>query len=305
MCSRKRILRMVGGLFYVVLPGVRATLEDRADGTFVLQTLDADLAYLQAQKDRAKPGLWRVKEDSVTFQEDGAVKREKNRMVVIADRAADTPAQVAKYVRAALEKVDNTLKMAVAHSGFDLHYTPGSGIVGLKSARKALDSGQDKEIVESAILLANAISRVSSVPGVTWFSDWGGSAVLTRALQILSNEKSVSLENHRIVLNRPTTSSSLATKLAKELNVELIEKKVGITPKEIVGNHLSSGVSLKGMGQAGVFGISAASAAFSVIEPGAGFIAIAAKAVGFAGAMYFVGASVVSGTKNLSGKKYK
>jgi hypothetical protein len=34
------------GVFYVVLPGVRATLEDREDGTFVLQTLQADLGYL-------------------------------------------------------------------------------------------------------------------------------------------------------------------------------------------------------------------------------------------------------------------
>lgn len=48
------------GLFYLVLPGVRATLEDRADGTFTLQTLQADLAYMQGQGEHAKPGLWRV-----------------------------------------------------------------------------------------------------------------------------------------------------------------------------------------------------------------------------------------------------
>ena len=69
------------GLFYLVLPGVRATLEDRADGTFTLQTLQADLGYLEGQGTFRKPGLWRVKDvegslDPV-FQEDGAVLRKK------------------------------------------------------------------------------------------------------------------------------------------------------------------------------------------------------------------------------------
>jgi hypothetical protein len=189
----------------------------------------------------------------------------------------------------------------VDNSGFDLHYTPGPAIVGIKSARKALTTDQDKEMVESAILLANTMYRASSVPGMTWLSDWGGSAILTRALQILSHEKSVKLENHRVVLNRPTTSSSQTAKLAKELDIELVEKRTGLTPREIVGNHLHTDVGLKDAFKAAVFGVSGAGAAFSIAGAGP----TAAGIVGFAGAMYFVGTTMVSGAKALSGKKYK
>lgn len=294
------------GLFYVILPGVRATLEDCADGTFTLQTLQADLAYLQGQAENAKPGLWRVggRGDKKRPQliEDGSVLKKEYRPVVIADRTTDKPEDVARSVRNDLAKTDQTIKGIVEHSGFDLHYTPGKGgVVGLKSAKRALGSEQDKEMVESATLLANSMYRASRVPGVIWFADWGGSAVLTRALQILSNEKSVQFEKHRIVLNRPTTSSSLAVKLAKELNIELTEKKMGLTPKEIVGNHLHTDISWKGAFKTAVYGVSGAGAAFSI----AGVGPTAAGLVGFAGAMYFVGSTVVSGAKSLTPKKYK
>jgi hypothetical protein len=82
-----------------------------------------------------------------------------------------------------------------------------------------------------------------------------------------------------------------------------IEKRTGITPREIVGNHLHTDLSWKGAGKTGVLGLSAASAVFGVIDPGAGMIA--AQVVGLAGAMYFVGSTVASGTKALSPKKYK
>lgn len=293
------------GLFYVILPGVRATLEDCADGTFTLQTLQADLAYLQGQAENAKPGLWRVGPDvdkRPTFVEDGAVLKKEFRPVVIADRTTTTPEQVADVVRNNLVKTDQTVKGMVEHSGFDLHYTPGrGGVVGLKSTKNMLRTEQDKEIVESATLLANSMYRASRTPGVIWFSDWGGSAVLTRALQILSNEKSVQFEKHRIVLSRPTTSSSLAVKLAKGLKIELTEKKMGLTPKEIVGNHLHTDISWKGAFKTAVYGVSGAGAAFSI----AGVGPTAAGIIGFAGAMYFVGTTVVSGAKSLTPKKYK
>lgn len=294
------------GLFYVILPGIRATLEDCSDGTFTLQTLQADLAYLQGQKDQSKPGLWRVGAESDTgrpeFIEDGSVLKKAFRAVVIADRTTDSPEEVAGSVRNDLGKTDQTVKAMVAHSGFDLHYTPGKGgVVGLKSAKKMLRTEQDKEMVESATLLANSMYRASKIPGVIWFADWGGSGILTRALQILINEKSVQFEKHRIVLNRPTTSSSLAVKLAKQLNIELTEKKMGLTPKEIVGNHLHTDISWKGAFKTAVYGVSGAGAAFSI----AGVGPTAAGVIGFAGAMYFVGTTMVSGAKSLAPKKYK
>lgn len=290
------------GLFYLVLPGVRATLEDRADGTFTLQTLQADLAYMQGQEEFRKPGLWRVDGEQVDFVPDGSVLRKDYRPVVITDRSTRVPRDIAKFVGNDLVKTDNTLKQIVANSGFDLHFTPGgSGIVGLKSAKKALDSDQGKEIVESATLLANTMYKARSIPGVVWFSDWGGSAVLTRALQILSHDKSAEFDKHRVILHRPTTNSSLAEKLARELKIDLIEKRSGLTAKEIYGSHLQADVSWNTAGKTAVFGLSAAGAAFSI----AGIGPTAAGVVGFAGALYFVGTSLVAGAKALSPKKYK
>ena len=135
-------------MFYVILPGVRATLEDCADGTFTLQTLQADLAYLQGQAENAKPGLWRVGPDvdkRPTFVEDGAVLKKEFRPVVIADRTTTTPEQVADVVRNNLVKTDQTVKGMVEHSGFDLHYTPGrGGVVGLKSTKNMLRTEQNR-----------------------------------------------------------------------------------------------------------------------------------------------------------------
>jgi len=49
------------------------------------------------------------------------------------------------------------------------------------------------------------------------------------------------------------------------------------------------------------FGLSAAGAAFGV----AGLSLTTSGVVGFAGALYFVGTTLVAGTKTLSPKKYK
>lgn len=143
--------------------------------------------------------------------------------------------------------------------------------------------------------------KASSIPGVVWFADWGGSAVLTRALQILIHEKSADFKGHRIVLNRPTSSSSLAVKLARELNMDLVEKRAGLTPKEIFGNHLHADVSFKGLAKTSVLGLSTAGAAFSIAGVGPNV----AGAVGLAGALYFVGTTMVAGAKSLTPKKYK
>lgn len=293
------------GVFYVVLPGVRATLEDRADGTFVLQTLQADLGYLEGQGQNTKPGLWRVQvnsdEPTAEFQADGSIQRKEGRAVVIADRSTRRPIDEATRARKYLDQTDTTMKMTVSHSGFDLHYTPGKEIVGLKSAKKALNTDQGKEMVESAMLLANTMYRARSVPGVTWLAEWGGSAILTRALQILAQEKLAEFEKHRIILHRPTSNSSEAEKLAQALKMGFIEKRTGITPKEIVGNHLHADLHLRDVGKTAALGLSGAGATIGIatVSP------TIAGGIGFAGALYFVGTTLVAAAKQLSGKKYK
>ncbi|WP_018417000.1 hypothetical protein [Teredinibacter turnerae] len=300
------------GIFYLVLPGVTATLEDCADGTYVVKSLNADTNYLQMQKDKKKPGLWRISkgpDGDPAFQRNGDILRKDYRSVVVSDRASDDPRDIAKAARNDLIKVNDTIASMVSVSGFDLHHTPGGGgIVGLKPAYKAIASTSDKEITESATLLANTMYKARHIEGVLWFSDWGGSAVLTRAMQILEKEGLKDFKNHAIFLNRPTSSSGDALKLAKDLELKLAGnggKSVGFRPSEIRGNR---SVSKDGtMGAAG-FGLSAAGAGFAVAGAGAlaGPMGAAVGAgVGLCGAMVFVVSTVLKGIPKFSGKKYK
>lgn len=299
------------GLFYVVLPGVTATLEDREDGTYALQSLKADMNYLQHQKDKQTPGLWRVykqKDKRPTFQQDGRIQNEKYRPVVIGDRALDDPHQVALAAREDLVTINTTIKDMVHNSGFDLHHTPGDGgIVGLKKANAALVGAKGKALVESATLLANTMYSARNLQGVLWFADWGGSAVLTRALQILKGQNLL-LEKHSVFLNRPTSNSSEVLKLAKELKIAVAGtgKNTGLRPGEIVGNHLIRDLTAKEIRKTGAWSATGIGAAHSL-----GFLGGAAAGptlvgiAGLVGAMYFVSSTIRSGAKNLKGKKYK
>jgi hypothetical protein len=94
----------------------------------------------------------------------------------------------------------------IRNDGFDLHFTPGKGtVVGLKQACQALATTMEEEVMQSTILLANTMYQAPNTIGVMWYADWDGSAVLTRALQILTQEKGQKdLKNHSIFFNRPT-----------------------------------------------------------------------------------------------------
>jgi len=145
--------------------------------------------------------------------------------------------------------------------------------------------------------------QARNTEGVLWYSDWGGSAVLTRAMEILHREKNITLGNHSIYMNRPTTKASYALELGEKLGLTPNAKgmKTGLNYKEVVGNILVSDVTASGSLKTTAFGIGTAGAAFAI----AGASVTVSGLVGIAGAMFFVGSAVKSGTKNLSGKKYK
>ena len=193
----------------------------------------------------------------------------------------------------------------VNFSGFDLHHTPGnqSGIVGLKKAKHALATHRDRAIVESASLLANTMYNARHIEGVLWFSDWGGSAVLTRALQILKQEKNIKLDKHSVFLNRPTSNSSEALKLAEDLDMTIHGegKKTGLRASEIWGNHLHADVSVKTVWNTGGLGIAAATAVTGLT----GFVPTAVGYLGIAGALHFIPKAVTKASQALKGKKYK
>ncbi len=296
------------GVFYIVLPGVTATIEDRANGTFLLSSIKADINYLQLQRDKQKPGLWRVDNEvgaRPEFRADGQIMNEKDRPVVIGDRALDDPYFVAAATRKDLIKTDPSVKKMVRRSGFDLHHTPGdkSGIVGLKKAKNVLATNRDRAVVESATLLANTMYNARHIEGVLWFSDWGGSAVLTRALQILKQEKNIKLDKHSVFLNRPTSNSSEALKLAEDLDMTIHGegKKTGLRASEIWGNHLHANVSAKTAWNTGGFGVAAASA----VTGFTGFVPTAVGYLGMAGALHFIPKAVTKATQAFKGKEYK
>lgn len=298
------------GVFYLVLPGITAILEDCVDGTYQVHSLEADANYMQMQKDQKKPGLWRISNNPEIDPEllkDGSILKEKNRAVVIAD-PADNVVEEAKFAREDLKKVNSTIASIVKNSGFDHHHTPGDGnLVGLKPAKKAIATTADRELTESAILLANTMYKARNISGVLWFSHWGGSAVLTRALQILNHEKSIKLDKHSIFLDRPTSSSSKALALAKDLNMSVAEggKRTGLRLREIKGNHLAALPGSSDIGKTSVLGLSAAGASLGV----AGLLGLAAPVVGgvvtVMGAMHFVTKAAIGAKEKFSGKKYK
>ncbi|MFL0797662.1 MAG: hypothetical protein K6L73_09250 [Cellvibrionaceae bacterium] len=294
------------GVFYVVLPGVTATIESRQDSSFVLTDIKADANYIQMQKDKARPGLWKINKNldqDAKLHKNCEIWREKNRPVVISDRSPDDPVDIARKMVDDLTSLDTTIDRMVKSSGFDLHHTPGDGgIVGLKPIRKAF--GKQKDINESALLLANTMYRARNIEGVLWFSDWGGSAILTRALDILQSENKSSFKNHAVFLNRPTTNSTRALALAERLELSLAGKegtRTGLRPSELRGNHINADVTWQSAGKAGLFGLSASGAYFGVVGASLGV----AQIVGLGGALAGVVKIIKDGKKNFSGKKYR
>jgi len=192
------------GALYMVLPGVTAILEKLTNDSYILQHINVDGNYMAMQKQSMRPGLWEVdaKGTQPKFRADGEILNQKYRPVVISDTSKKDAKWVAGKVQKDLSKIDGTMKRMVKNNGFDLHFTPGGrDIVGLKPAHKALATSQDREIMQSAQLLANTMYQARDIEGVLWYSDWGGSAILTRAMEILDSEKHISLKSHGIFMN--------------------------------------------------------------------------------------------------------
>lgn len=303
--EQKTSLAYGKGAFHIVLPGVTASLEELPNGSYILQQIKADGNYQKLQEDSQKPGLWRVdKNINSVLQPDGMILNKEFRPVVITDMAEDDAKNIAKIARNDLIKTDGTLKNMVRSNGFDLHHTPGeSGIVGLKKAQKALATAKESEITRSAILLASTMYQARKIDGVLWYSDWGGSAVLTRAMEILHREKDISLDKHAIYMNRPTSKAKYALDLGKKLGLvpNASGKKEGLNHKEIQGNIMVSDVSARGALKTTAFGVGAAGTAFAVV----GASVTVSGLIGVAGAMFFVGNAVKAGATKFSGKKYK
>ncbi len=310
--EKRKSLAYGKGAFHIVLPGVTASLEEHPDGSYILQTIKTDHNYQQLQKEGDKPGLWRIDKNidaRPSLQQDGTILSKEYRPVVITDMAENNADKIARISRKDLIKTDGTIKNMVRDYGFDMHHTPGdSGIIGLKNAKNALATAKDSDITQSATLLANTMFQARKINGVLWYSDWGGSAVLTRAMEILHHEKNISLNNHAIFMHRPTSKTKYALELGKKLGLRpnADGMKTGLHPKELAGNILVSDIgatkkTLSGALNTTAFGVSAAGASLAL----AGASATVSGVLGVAGALFFVSSAVKSGTSSLKGKQYK
>lgn len=74
---------------------------------------------------------------------------------------------------------------------------------------------------ESSQILAATMYQARNIKSITWFSDWGGSGVLTQAMRHLSDQQ-VTLDKHCILMNHPTTRPGQAEALARRLKLDPI-----------------------------------------------------------------------------------
>lgn len=211
-------------IFHVVLPGITATLETHTNGICKLTYLQADDNYQKLQAESKKPGLWRASrlEDVLPFhQGDGMIKNKIYRPVFITDMSTDDVQKTSQAARDNLISLNGTIENIVSSEGFDMHHTPAppGEFIGHKNTKKALSTSEDKEIVRSAVLLANTMYQASNIEGILWYSNLGGSAILSRAMEILINQKDIKLDKHAIFLNRPISSPKHAIQLASKLRI--------------------------------------------------------------------------------------
>ncbi|MDH5653112.1 MAG: hypothetical protein OEZ39_14745 [Gammaproteobacteria bacterium] len=117
-----------------------------------------------------------------------------------------------------------------------MYYTQGNNTGELKNARQSLLAANDPKLHESALLLARTMYEAKDIQGVHWVSNWGGSGVLTQAMQILVDQ-GVKLDKHAVFLNRPTTRQSKVVELALKLGLKpdggTAKSRFG--PNELIG----------------------------------------------------------------------
>ncbi|MBY6213010.1 hypothetical protein KUV95_15770 [Microbulbifer agarilyticus] len=215
--------------YYVFLPGLKATVVRWPNDQFCITELVMDDNYYRVQgqgDEQTRLGTYRVSQLQRTgewqarYVENGQVTKQVGRLVTVADADYGSAGEAATYsVPGALTFFgDNTA--TVRRMGCDMHYTPGKKHFGgmLRYNPLSIDSSRS-----SAVHLAATMESARDIDSVAWVSDFGGSAVLTQAMQILV-DKGVSLKGHTIYLNRPRTSPAKALKLAHELKLTLNKK---------------------------------------------------------------------------------
>lgn len=192
----------------VFVPGIKATVERRQDGSLVVTELELSGGYdAIAKTARNRPGVYQVEVDGQSieagYKTNGRIKAENGRNVIIADTRYTSPSEAAKE---SIEYLKTTPSSHyVAKRKFDLFYSPvGSKLGSMRRYTPEIHT----ESYGFAGLLADAIEQAQKQEGVAWVSERSGSVVLTQALQTLALKKGVSFKekDHRVCMCNPTTS---------------------------------------------------------------------------------------------------
>jgi len=213
--------------FFVTLPGCKATIERRSNDQYYLMDLTFDDTYSEINNLTQATGLHKAKKSDgnndwgSTFYKNGQTDASGNgiRIAAITDGNHEDAEKAAQTIAASIAKAPD----APSEKNFtemDVHYTHGTGKHGgLLNRKMAINPLNNDKIHGSAILLAKSMMSAKD-KNITWVSEKGGSAVLTQALEIVSNNN-VRLEKHNVFLYDPTTSTNQALQAARRAGIEL------------------------------------------------------------------------------------
>ncbi|WP_043320711.1 hypothetical protein [Microbulbifer sp. HZ11] len=217
-------------LYYVFFPGLKATVVRWMNDQFCITKLAMDDHYFDLTapgQDTARMGLYRASIDPVrgewkgTYIANGKVAAQHGRLVAVADGKFN---RVSDALRETMPRTVKHLGVGAAQlsdSGADLHFTPGRARLGgglLSYNPLKVDNSR-----ASALLLAVTMESSREIKGVVWAADFGGSSVLTQAMQILA-DKGIRLTGHTVYFHKPRTSPAKALRLAHQLEMRLNER---------------------------------------------------------------------------------
>lgn len=206
----------------VFVPGIRATVERRANDTLVITELwlDPNESYMAIQRGSTqKPGVYEVNrldgKVNIKYKNNGRILAKDARRVVVADTKYTDPLDAAKAANACLKDLFG--KGADLVGDFDLFYSPvGSSLGGMRSYNPLILT----KSYAFAGLLADAMERSIKQRGVEWGSILGGSVVLTQGLHALAHKNlSFKGQNHVVKMYMPPTDPVPTLAAARQLGM--------------------------------------------------------------------------------------
>lgn len=239
--------------FEMLLPGCRASVLKCTSGKYLVWKMKLDDKYTTLQSEGVKPGLYHVSKSEnhwkSSFKESGEISSLNYPVISISDGSGNLTTAASDCANH-LSKSSQIGSLPLQKEGFDMHYTPGESIGGLKQINQALFAGSHSSIRESAQLLAYTMERAKNTDTVLWLTQAGGSGVLTQAMEILrSRGIRFDENNHRVYFSHPTTSYVVAQNLAMELGMKFDRDNLSIHPFNL--NELVGGMCVLGSYVAG------------------------------------------------------